>query len=132
MSVNGLGTPYSALIANQTRVDVAANNVANVNTDGFRALTVATTDNAYINDIGTGTRVAATYAPPRPAPIAPDAASTGVNSDTVTRSETTELSNTDLVNEMTSMRAAQNAYGANTAMMRTADEMSQTLMDIRR
>jgi len=123
MAINGLGTPLSALQANQFRQDVAANNVANVNTDGFKASTVQTTDAVYINDIGQGTRVSGTYAPPRPGPVAMDTASaTG---------GTVEQSNTDMITERTSQMGAQNAYSANIAMMRTADDTSQVLMDLK-
>ena len=123
MSVNGLGTPVSALQANQFRLDVTANNVANVNTDGFQASSVATADRAYINDIGQGTRVTATYQPQRPGPVAVDTAVDG---------SMVEQSNTDLVNEMTNMMAARSAYGLNTAMARTVDEASETLIDLKR
>ncbi|MDR1745280.1 MAG: flagellar basal body protein [Planctomycetota bacterium] len=123
MAINGLGTSLSALQANQFRQDVTANNIANVNTDGFRASTVQTSDAAYINDIGQGTQVSGTYAPPRPGPIAMDAASaTG---------GMVEQSNTDVVTETTNRMGAQHAYGANIAMARTTDEMMQTLMDMR-
>ncbi len=122
MAINGLGTPVSALQTNQFRQDVTANNVANINTDGFKASTVQTSDAAYINDIGQGTRVSGTYAPPRPGPMAMDAASpTG---------GMVEQSNTDLVTETTNRMGAQQAYGANIAMARTMDDMAQTLMDM--
>ncbi len=68
MSVNGLNTALSGMQANQFRVDNAANNIANVNTDGFQSQSVQTQDRAYINDIGQGTQVAATYTNPRPGP----------------------------------------------------------------
>lgn len=122
MSVNGLNIPLSGLTANQFRQDVTANNIANVNTDGFKASTVQTTDAAYINDIGQGTRVSATYAPARQGPMAVDAsASSGM----------VEQSNTDLVTEMTNQMNAQNAYGVNIAMSRTVDDASQTLLDLK-
>lgn len=122
MSVNGLGTPLSALQANQFRVDVTANNIANVNTDGFQASSVATADRAYINDIGQGTQVTATYQPARPGPVAVDTAAPG---------GMVEQSNTDLVNEMTNLMSAQNAYGVNTSMSRSVDEATQTILDLK-
>ena len=125
MSVNGLNTSYSALLANQFRLDVTANNVANVNTDGFQASTVQTADNAYVNDIGTGTRVTGSYAPPRPGPMAVN------TSQAAGEAGLTELSNTDLVTEMTNMMAARQAYSANTVMGVATDEATQTLLDIK-
>lgn len=124
MSVNSLDTSVSALRANSFRVDVSANNVANVNTDGFQAATVQTADKAYVNSIGSGVQVAGTYAPNRPGP---PAAAEGVPAveDGITQS------NTDLVVERTNQMNAQNAYGVNLVMSRTVDETSQTLMDLK-
>lgn len=123
MSVNGLNAPLSGLWANQFRQDVTANNIANVNTDDFKASTVQTADAGYINDIGQGTRVTGTYAPNRPGPVAADTAAPG---------GVRELSNTDLITEMTNQRAAQSAYGANIAMMETVDRANETLLDLKR
>lgn len=130
MSVNALNTSVSALRANQLRLGVTANNVANVNTDEFKASTVTSADNAYINDIGTGTRITSTYAPPRPGPLAVD--TTGANQAGTAPAGMVEQSNTELVNEMTNMMSARNAYGSNTVMGRTVDEMTQTLLDLKR
>lgn len=142
MSVNGLSTPLSALQVNQFRMDVAANNVANVNTDGFQASTVTTSDRAYINDIGQGTQVTGTYAPPRPGPMAIDTAAPNVTPAPLPNQAVppaggaasvdgmVELSNTDLVTEMTNMISAQRAYDANIGMSRTVDEANQTLLDL--
>lgn len=134
MSVNALSTPVSALQTNQFRVDVAANNVANVSTDGFQASTVTTSDLAYINDIGQGTQVTGTYAPPRPGPLAVDttaAATQTAPGQPVAQTGMVELSNTDIVNEMTNTMSAQRAYDANIVMARSVDEANQTLLDIR-
>lgn len=122
MSVNGLNTALSGLAANQFRQNVTANNIANVNTDGFRSSTVQTADAAYINDIGQGTQVTGTYAPNRPGPVAMNETGAG---------GARELSNTDMVREMSNMMSAQNAYGVNIAMARTVDEASKTLIDLK-
>lgn len=122
MSVNGLNSSLSGLWANQFRQDVTANNIANVNTDGFQAATVQTSDAAYVNDIGQGTRVTGTYTPNRPAPVAmDDTAAAGMR----------ELSNTDMIKEMTNQMSAQNAYGANATMARSVNAASQTLLDLK-
>lgn len=123
MSVNGLNASVSALWANQFRLDVTADNVANVNTNEFQASSVATSDRAYINDIGQGTQVTATYKPQRPGPMAVDETAPG---------GMVQQSNTDLAVEMTNMMSARNAYGANISMSRTVDEASQTLIDLKR
>ncbi|GEM_PF-718848 len=153
MSVNALNTALSGIQTNQFRVDTAANNIANVNTDGFRATTVQTADRAYINDIGTGTQVTGTYAPPTPGPMtvnpqagaqqnqAYDPANPGPGGPAgaaqatqamgaVQQQDLVELSNTDMVREMTNMQAASTAYSANVAVARTVNEMNQTLIDL--
>lgn len=122
MAIDGFGAPLSALRTNQFRLDVGANNVANVNTDGFKASTVQTSDAAYINDIGQGTRVAGAYAPSTPGPAVPSASATG---------GMVEASNTDPMTEIFNRMNAQNAYGTNAAMLRTADEAAQTLLDLK-
>lgn len=129
MAIDGLGAPMSAIQANQLRMDVSANNVANANTDGFQASTVQTSDAAYINDIGQGTRVTGTYAPARPGPVAQAAGGEGGEGGSAI-SGMTEMSNVDLATEATSQMGAQNAYGVNIAMMQTANEMSKSVLDI--
>ncbi len=123
MPINALGSGVSGLIANADRLNVSGHNVANVNTDGFKSQEIATTDAAYINDIGTGVRVSSVYSPSRPGPLAVDAAG-GVDSGMV------EMSNTDLIRETTNQMAAQKAYGANIATIRVADTMAQDLLNM--
>lgn len=132
MSVNNINTSLSALRANQFRVDTAANNVANVNTDGFQSRSVQTADLGYINDIGQGTAVRATYANTRPGPPTMNSLqANGIEPAPGAQEREAEVqSNTDMVREMTSMTEARTAYSANIAMARTVDEMTQTLLDI--
>jgi len=120
MAIGGIHIPASGMRANAFRVDVSANNVANVNTDGFRASTVQTVDNAYSNDIGQGTRVSSTYTPSTPAPLAADG-----------RGGVTELSNTDPATEIVGQMTAEKAYGVNVIVAQTMDRMMGTLMDIK-
>ena len=136
MSVNALNTAVSGLRTNQFRLDTSANNIANVNTDGFQSRTVQSSDRAYINSIGSGTQVASTYTNARPGPIAPvteAAAGTGVQvmgGGNGGNSGAAQMSNTDLAREMTNLNASRAAYGVNTVMGRTADEMTRTILDI--
>jgi len=120
MAIGGINIPASGMQANAFRVDVSANNVANINTNEFRASTVQTVDNAYINDIGQGTRVASTYKPDTPAPLAADG-----------RGGMTELSNTDAATEITGQMAAEKAYGVNVVVAQTMDRMMGVIMDIK-
>jgi len=121
MAIGGIHIPASGMQANMFRVDVSANNVANINTNDFRASTVQTTDAAYVNDIGQGTRVSATYTPSTPSPMASDG-----------RGGMTALSNTDAATEITGQMAAEKAYAVNVSMVRTMDDMMGTLLDIKR
>ena len=134
MSVNALNTAVTGLQTNQFRVDTTANNIANVNTDGFQSRTVQSSDRAYINSIGSGTQVASTYTNARPGPIAPATqAGTGVEvmgGGSGGRSGMVEMSNTDMAREMTNMNASRAAYSINAVMGRTADEMTRTILDI--
>lgn len=122
MSVNGVNASMSGLMANRFRQDVTANNVANVNTEGFQPSSARTTDAAYVNDIGQGVRVAGAYAPPRPTP-SPTAGAAGQDAQ--------QPSNVDMLRETTNRISAQNAYGANAAMFGSADEASRTLLDLK-
>jgi flagellar basal-body rod protein FlgC len=124
MAIDPLQTSVTALRTNQFRLDVSANNVANINTDDFRASIATTADNAYINSIGTGTQVTGTYAPPRPAAPTVNPAAGGGETGAA------RLSNTDLATEMTNQMNFRNAYAANTVMGRTAEDVSRTLMDL--
>lgn len=120
MSVNELGKSLSGLQANAYRMGVSANNTANVNTNEFQASQVRTTDAAYINDIGQGTRVAATYTDTRPGPVTVNA-----------QGGVTEMSNTNPAVERTNQIAASQAYGVNAGAMRIVDQMNRTMIDLK-
>lgn len=120
MSVNPLNSAYSGLRANAYRADVSANNVANLNTDGFKSSDVRTADAAYINNIGQGTQVTGTYTNARPGPPAIDM--TGGQA---------EQSNTDPVAEVANMMSARAAYGANVSMASTANDVARSVLDIK-
>ena len=121
MAIGGIHIPVSGMRANMLRVDVSADNVAHINTDGFRASATQAADAAYINGSGQGTRVSGVYAPSVPAPMAPDG-----------RGGMTELSNTGAAGEIAGQRMAEKAYAANAAVARTVDGMLGTLLDIKR
>lgn len=135
MAISGLGAPLSGIQANQLRVDVGANNIANVNTPGFQPSTVQTADAAYVNDVGQGTQVTGTtYSPPRPTPPAANGGQIGVPEGqgvgAAAVAGLVEQSNVDMVSEATSQLGAQHAYNANIAMIQTADDMARTAIDL--
>ena len=112
-SVNNNITALSAL---NKRMGVTANNIANVNTDGFKKSRTVFSEGqngdvkVSINQIDT------------PGLPNPDA------EDDPTRAA--ELSNVDLTEEIPRMIPTQRSYDANLIAIKTQDEMVGTLVDI--
>lgn len=121
MIANSLAAGVTGLTTNQFRVDTIGNNLANVNTNEFKSTAVLSSDRGYINNIGQGTQIASTYKNAQPGPLMENS-----------MGGMTEGSNTDPVVELTNMIGAQRAYGVNTATIKTTDEMTQTLLDLKR
>ena len=94
----------SGLQAASLRHDVTANNVANVNTDGFESSSIVFKDN------NPGTSAAAIRRKPN---ISPN-----------------NTSNTDLSKEMPDMSISKTAYGANAAVIKTQSEMTGEILDL--
>jgi flagellar basal-body rod protein FlgC len=102
-----IGTSISGLFAAQTKLDVAANDIANANTPGHREsrAELAAADPS-------GVRVQAITQPGDP--TGPDA-----------------LSTTSLATEMTELIAAKHTYGANAQALRSVTELQGHLFDQR-
>ena len=110
--INSLGAGISGLRAMGTRLDVASNNVANANTDGYKKRRVQMEEG--ING-GVTSRVTKTDTP----------------GDRVQdQGGERELSNVDLAEEMVEAIATKAVYGANTRLIRTEDEMTGSVLDI--
>ena len=113
--MNGLNSTLSSLRAHDRKMAVNANNIANVNTNGFKR------DQAVLEEAGEGDvrvtlRKDLSPAPEDPlAPDAPDAEK--------------ELSNVDLADEMTGMIPTEIGYKANLKTLQARDEMIGTLLD---
>ena len=107
-----LDIAQSGLAAARERLAVSASNVANVSTEGFRASRVTTQPTA---GGGVSTRVADTGTPN---PVTTDA-----------DGRLATLSNTDVTTEAIEQLPAKHAFYANLAVVRTADEMTRTLID---
>jgi flagellar basal-body rod protein FlgC len=103
-------TNLSALSALSTVQQVSANNVANVNTDGFRASSVTLESGPG----GQGVRVGSIRESSAPAPFIG-----GV-----------EGSNTDIATEMVGMMRTGHAFSANTAAVRASEEMTGHLLNM--
>lgn len=123
-----IDTNVSALNALSTQMAVSANNVANVNTNGFQA-SRADLETGHGDQ---GVQVAAIQKDTSPGPAVPSLERTQ-NPDTgqvQTSWQYVEGSNTDLAREFVNMTAAQNAYEANAVAIRTQDEMAGAVLDI--
>ncbi len=105
-----IGTSLSGLFAAKTQFDVAANDIANANTAGYRQ---ARTELAEGNP---GVQVTGISKPG-------DAAGTPADPDAP--------SDVSLAEEMTDMIVARHTYGANAQMLRSTIELQGALFDRR-
>lgn len=107
----------SALSAFNKRMDVTANNVANVNTNEFKKSRLNMTEG---NNGGVTTSLQQIDTPGIPKEV--------TRSDGTT--EMTESSNVDLAEEFTDMITTEAGYDANLKTVKTQDEMLGSLFDI--
>lgn len=105
----------SSIKAHGRKLDVTANNVANVNTNGFKRNQAVLQEGA-VRDVRVHVRKDMTPAPPDP--LAPDAP--GIDK---------ALSNVDLADEMTSLIPTTIGYKVNLKVIRARDEMIGSLLD---
>lgn len=123
-----IGDPnVQALQAIQTAMQASANNVANVNTEGFKAQSVTLETGPGGYGVRVGDVVASTA--PGPSVPAPDAGSGGEPPGPVR--DFVQGSNTDLTREMVNQTVFQQAYAANATVVRTTDAMQGVLLDMR-
>ncbi len=110
--LGAMGISHSALRVETQRVATTANNIANMNTHGFRAGRVVSVEqptggvSAMVEDSGA------------PTPIG------------FQGGEIVELSNTDLATEVVTQKMAVASYKANLAVIRTADQMLEAALDV--
>ena len=113
--ISGLSSTISSLQAHDRKMSVNANNIANVNTNGFKR-DQAVLEEGNEGDVRVNLRKDMSPAPDDPlAPDAPDVEK--------------ELSNVDLADELTGMIPTEIGYKANLKTIRTKDEMIGTLLD---
>ena len=110
-------TSLSALNAVGTRIQTDANNIANANTDGFKKSRTLLSAQAPAGVQAT------TQQSTSAGPIVPEElpGNTGY----------VELSNVDLAEELVDMKISSTTYSANLKTLKTADEMAQSLIDIK-
>ena len=113
--IAGLSSTVSSLQAHDRKMAVNANNIANVNTNGYKR------DQAVLVEGGAGDVRVNLRKDMSPAPedrLAPDAPNVEK-----------ELSNVDLADEMTGMIPTEIGYKANLKTIQARDEMMGTLLD---
>lgn len=110
-----INTTLSALQAHNRKMDVTANNVANVNTNGFKR------DRAIFQEGpagGVSVKIHKDHTPAPTDPLAPE------HPDIPS-----ELSNVDLTTEIPGMIPTEIGYKANLTVIKTRDEMVGRLLD---
>ena len=106
----------SALTAFQKKMDVTANNVANVNTDEFKK------SRTVMKEAANGGVTASIQQIDTPGIVRETIRNDGI--------EEVESSNVDLAEELPEMIIAEAGYSANTKTVQTQDEMLGSLLDI--
>lgn len=114
--ISGMQTGLLALRSFSRAMGATAHNVANTNTEGFKRQTAVMreTPAGPVTDIGTD---------PTPGPLV---------AGQKAGQPLTEQSNTNLVKEMTDAMIREKGYAANARQIQEADEMTGTLLDIKR
>ncbi|SDU19779.1 flagellar basal-body rod protein FlgC [Verrucomicrobium sp. GAS474] len=107
---SGINTSLTGLQANQTRADIAANNIANISTPGFEASRTVDTE---ATPAGTGVTVSISRAG---SPLNPEAAS--------------EFSNVDAATELVGTLVAQRGFEANVKALQVSDRMQQRAIQL--
>lgn len=117
----------SALSAFSVDMLVRANNIANVNTPGFKAQDAT----LMTGPRGEGVLVGSIYQDMSPGPPRPWAAVAYESGGGALPADRLEGSNTDLGREYVHMIATQRAFDANAAVIRSYDDMSGTILDLK-
>ena len=112
--INILGTALSALHAFSRKLGVSANNIANVNTDGFKkSRAVLEEENPY----GVNVNISRVDTPGSLLPSPENS------------SETMETSNVSQEEELIGLKIAENGYKANLRALQAADEALGSFLD---
>lgn len=124
---DAISSAQSALGAFSTSMAFTANNVANLDTDGYKSKDARLSTGPN----GQGVQVSGVSEDTSPGALRDGTASVqNAAGDSETRSDMVETSNVDLTRQMVDMTETSQAYGANTAVVRTADDMAGTLLDM--
>jgi flagellar basal-body rod protein FlgC len=113
--LSSVGSTLSALKAFGTKTRTIANNVANVNTEGYQKKRSVMVEGRHA-DVKINT-----HEDHRPGPVNPEFGRHPL--------EAQQLSNVDIAEEMSQSVIAQRSYEANLKMLTTQDEMMGSLLD---
>lgn len=111
-----IGNNISALSSFGTQMNVTANNVANVNTDGFKR------SRTVLEEGQNGSVTPRVEKINTPGPVVQEGLESG---------ETRELSNVDIAKEITDTIPTQRGYEANLKVVQTMDEMLGKVIDMK-
>lgn len=114
--ISGISSSLSALQAFTKKVEVSANNTANVNTDGFKKDTVTLGEGSSGGVTATVRKVAT------PGPLA--------QVQTTEGEKMVEQSNVELGEEIPSTMVSQRAFEANLKAIQTQDQMTKSVLNI--
>jgi len=112
--IKALDTSIQGLKAMETRMAASANNLANVNTDGFKK------DRVTLSETTQGGIRAEVAKVDTPGDVVED------------RGTTRELSNVDMAEEIAGTIPTKAAYSANLKMIQAQDELTGTLLSIKK
>ncbi len=115
---DAFSSAISGISSNATRAAVAANNIANANTSGFKASRVT------VESSGSGRQETHITESTEPGSLLPrsDGLPEGAGLE--------ETSNVDLAEEFVQLQIAEHGYSASAAVIRTQGEMLGTVLDI--
>lgn len=116
--ISAVHSALSGLAAYSKQIEVSANNVANVNTDGFKS------SHTEFVSVATGGVL--------PVVRKDDSAGPTVLSDRGQGLTQVELSNVNLAEEAVNQILAQRGFQANISTLKTADDMLGTILDMKR
>lgn len=115
--INGVHAALSGLHALTTRVEKSANNVANMQTEGFKKDRVLLSERYPQGVEATVEKITS------PGPYRTEMTERGY--------ELVEQSNVDLVEEIPQLLLNKNGFSANLKTLETADQMTRNLLDIK-
>ncbi|WP_300158902.1 flagellar basal body rod C-terminal domain-containing protein [Solidesulfovibrio sp.] len=125
---DAISSAQSALGALSTSMAVTANNVANADTDGYKSREA----NLVTGPDGQEVAVASVSGDDSPGGLNPARVSAYNDAGVYEpRNGLVEMSNVDLVRQSVNMVEVSRAFEANVAVIRAADDMAGTLLDMR-